>query len=91
MQKIEIIGLTIPDLERLLDESVERVIAKHAQQQQIPSEYEELTLEQAAAELHCHKSTLRRKMLEAGIKGSKLGKEITLQRKDLKRLKRQAH
>lgn len=90
MNKIEIVGLTIPDLERLLDQSVERVLAKQKENQQLPSEYDELTLEAAATELHCHKQTLRRKMLEAGIQGIKVGKEIMIQRKDLKRIKRQA-
>jgi len=91
MNKIEIISLSIPELERLLDASGERLIKKMKEEESAPSEYEELTLDQAAKELHCHKATLRRKMLEKNIPGTRIGKEIVLQRKDLKKIKRPAH
>lgn len=86
MKKIEILGLDYSDLQKMLDESHERLLQKIATDNEKPSEYESLTLEDAAKELRCHKATIRRKMLERGIKGSKVGKEIMIQRKDLKRL-----
>lgn len=88
MQKIEISGLSIIDFQRMLEESQERAIAKYLEGRQAPSDYEELTLEQAAQELHCCEATIRRKMLELNISGSKVGKRIVLQRKDLKRIKK---
>jgi excisionase family DNA binding protein len=90
MNKIEITGLTAYEFQNLLEKAVETVLEKSKELQQVPSEYEELTLEQAAAELHCHKATVRRKMLDAGINGVKVGKEIMIQRKDLKKIKRSA-
>lgn len=88
MEKIEIIGMNYNDLQRLIDESQEKLLKKLADEKSAPSEYEELTLDQAAQELHCHKATLRRKMLEIGIKGYRTGKNITIQRKDLKKIRR---
>ncbi|GEP95576.1 MerR family transcriptional regulator [Chitinophaga cymbidii] len=87
MERIEIISLTVPELQRMLDAACEKAIQKYIEAQKSPSDYEELTLEQAASELNCHKATVRRKMLEFGIKGSKIGREITIQRKDLKRIR----
>lgn len=88
MQKIEISGLSIIDFQRMLEESQERAIAKYLEGQQTPSDYEELTLEQAAAELGCCEATVRRKMLTLNIPGSKVGKFIKIQRKDLKRIRK---
>lgn len=91
MNKIEIVSLSVSELERLLDASGERLIKKMKEEESAPSDFEELTLDQAAKELHCHKATLRRKMLEKNISGIRIGKEIVLQRKDLKKIKRPAH
>lgn len=90
MNKIEITGLTVYEFQNLLEKAVESVLEKTKDQQKAPSDYEELTLDQAAAELHCHKATVRRKMVSAGITGGKVGKEITILRKDLKKIKRQS-
>lgn len=88
MQKIEISGLSIVDFQRMLEESQERAIAKYLESRQVPSDYEELTLEQAAQELDCCEATIRRKMLKLNIRGSKVGKNIKIQRKDLIRIKK---
>lgn len=88
MQKVEIIGLTITDFQRMLQESAEQAVKKFTEAQQLPSEYEELTLEQAAQELHCCEATIRRKMEKLNIAGSRVGKRILIQRKDLKRIKK---
>ena len=88
MQKVEIIGLTIADFQKMLQESHEQAVKKFTEAQQTPSEYEELTLEQAAQELHCCEATIRRKMEKLSITGSRVGKRILIQRKDLKRIKK---
>lgn len=88
MQKVEVIGLTLSDFQRLLQESQEQAIKKFTEAQQLPSEYEELSLDQAAKELHCHKSTLRRKIDQHNVPIVKVGKEIYVQRKDLKKIKK---
>lgn len=88
MQKVEIIGLTITDFQRMLQESAEQAVKKFTEAQQVPSEYEELTLEQAAQELHCCEATIRRKMDKLNIAGTRVGKRILIQRKDLKRIKK---
>lgn len=88
MQKVEVIGLTIIDFQRMLQESVEQAVKKYTEAQQLPSDYEELTLEQAAQELHCCEATIRRKMDKLNIQGSRVGKRILIQRKDLKRIKK---
>jgi AraC-like DNA-binding protein len=86
MKKIEIEGLTISDLEKLLEAAVERVIAKIREEDKKPSEWEKITLEQAAQELHCSKRTIRRRMKVINMKPNRTGKEIILQRKDLKKI-----
>jgi len=88
MQKIEISGLSIMDFQRMLQESQEQAIAKYLEGRQAPSDYEELTLEQAAEELGCCEATIRRKMIQLNIPGPKVGKKIKIQRKDLKRIKK---
>lgn len=88
MEKIEIIGMNYNDLQRLIDESQERLIKKLSEEKGAPSDFEELTLEEASKELHCHKATIRRKMLALGIKGNRIGKEITIQRKELKKIRK---
>lgn len=87
MNKIEIISLSIPELERLLDASGERLIKKLKEEEQKPSEYEDITVEQAAGELRCSIRTIRRRMKELNIKGFRAGKKNCLQRKDLKKIK----
>lgn len=87
MKKIEIEGLTITDLQNLIQEAVEKAIEKYKEEDKKPSDWEELTLEEAAAELRCSKQTIRRRMKIFKIKGCRIGRETTVQRKDLKRLK----
>lgn len=88
MKRLEIHGLDITDLQGIIVDSVRKVLKEENPQTDKPSEFEDITLEKAAMELHCCKATIRRKMLELGIKGSKVGKAITIQRRDLKRLRR---
>jgi len=87
MKKIEIEGLTIDDLQNLIQEAVEKAIARYKEIDKKPSDWEEITLERAAEELHCSKRTIRRKMKQLNINPSKPGKEITLQRKILQKIK----
>jgi excisionase family DNA binding protein len=87
MVKTELISITPAELERMMDESNERILAKYKSEAEKPSEYEDITLEQAAKELRCSVRTIRRRMKELNMKGYKVGKLITIQRKDLKKIK----
>jgi excisionase family DNA binding protein len=87
MKKIEIEGLSVSDLQEMLDIAVEKLYNKIKEEDKKPSDWEELTLEEAAEELRCSKRTITRRMKALKINGLKLGKEITLQRKDLKKIK----
>lgn len=87
MEEIRVVNITLSDLQRMLDESAEKAIQKLQELQSKPSEYEEITLEQAATELRCSIRTIRRRMTELKIRGYRVGKEITIQRKDLKKIK----
>ena len=89
MQKIEVIGLTVTDLQKMMEETVERAIEK-TQGKTIASDYEEITLEEAAKELRCSKATIRRRMTELNIAGCRLGREIVIQRRDLKKIRKGA-
>lgn len=86
MEKIEIISLSPVDFQRILKESIKEAISEFKEAQKAPSDWEELTLEKAALELHCSIRTIRRRMKELKIKGFRVGREITLQRKDLKKI-----
>ncbi len=88
MHRIEITGLTVADIHNLISSAVEEAMNMALERQKQPPLSEELTLEQAAAVLRCHKATVRRKMLAAGIAGYRFGKEITLKRSDLERIKK---
>jgi excisionase family DNA binding protein len=87
MKKIEIEGLSISDFQAMLESAVEKVINKIREEDKKPSDWEELTLDQAAKELHCSKRTITRRMKALKINGLRLGKEVTLQRKDLKKIR----
>lgn len=94
MQKTEIINITMSyvDFQRTLKEAakeaVEEALTKMADQQKAPPDWEELTLEAAAAELNCCKRTLRARMKQLNIDGLRVGREITLQRRDLKKIRK---
>lgn len=90
MYRIEIVGLTISDLQQMLDNAIEKAILKYKEGESAPSEYEDITVEQAAAELYCSIKTVRRRMKELNIKGFRIGKKMSLQRKELKKIKRSA-
>lgn len=87
MQRIEIIEMTPADLKKMLDNAVERAIIKYKELENRPSEYEDVTLQLAAYELNCSERTLRRRIKELNIKTYRIGKRLTLQRKDLKKIK----
>lgn len=89
MTKIELVGLTVTDLQNLLDNAVSKAIEKYKEEQKAPSDWEELTLDQAAKEAKCCKATIRRKMKEHKIPLLKFGKEILIKRADLKKIKKQ--
>lgn len=88
MEEIRVINITITELQRMLDESAEKAVQKAQELQTKPSEYEEITLEQAAAELKCSVRTISRRMKKCHVKGYRVGKEITIQRKDLPKIKK---
>lgn len=89
MQKIELISMTRGDLQEILNETMLKVIqlVREEQKEKAPPDWEELTLEQACIELSCCKRTLRRRMEDLKIKGLRIGRKITLQRKDLKKIR----
>lgn len=87
-QEIRLVSITPDELAKMLESASEKAIQKMKELQSAPSEYEELTLEEAAAELHCSIRTIRRRMVELNIKGYKVGKIITVQRKDLKKIRK---
>jgi excisionase family DNA binding protein len=87
MEKIEIIQLTPAEFRAIISESVEGALRKLKEEDQKPSDWEDITVEQAAAELNCSMRTMRRRMKELKINGFRVGKKITLQRKDLKKIK----
>jgi len=88
MEEIRVVNITLSELQRMLDESAEKAVKKVQELQSKPSEYEDLTLEEAASELRCSIRTIRRRMGELNIKGFRVGKEITIQRKDLTKIKK---
>lgn len=87
MEKLEIVSMSAVEFQRILKESIKEAITEFKDNQQASSEWEELTLEQAAAELKCSIRTIRRRMTELKIRGFRVGREITLQRKDLKKIR----
>ena len=87
MEKIEIIQLTPTEFRAIISESIEGALRKLKEEDQKPSEWEDITLEQAAGELNCSIRTIRRRMKDMHIKGFRVGKKISLQRKDLKKIK----
>lgn len=86
MVTTQLISITVEELKRMMDESNDRILAKYKSESQKPSEYEEITLEQAANELRCSVRTMRRRMKDLNIKGHRIGKQTTVQRKDLKKI-----
>lgn len=87
MENIMINNLSIVEFQRLLKSTLEEAKRSWQEEQKAPSDWEELTLEQAAAELKCSTRTIRRKMRECNIKGYRIGREVTIQRKDLKKIR----
>lgn len=88
MEEIRIISLSVADLQKIVETACDKVVQKVKEQESAPSEYEDIPLEQAATELRCSVRTIRRRMKELNIKGFRVGKEITIQRKDLKKIKK---
>jgi len=87
MEKIEIIQLTPAEFRNIISESVEGALRKFKEEDQKPSEWEDITLEIAASELNCSQRTLRRRIKELHIRSYRVGKKLTIQRKDLKKIK----
>lgn len=87
MQTIQITNITVVDFQRMLKETIDQARESWEKEQKAPSDWEELTLEQAAKELNCSVRTIRRRMKELKIKGFRVGREVTVQRKDLKKIK----
>jgi excisionase family DNA binding protein len=87
METIQITNLSVVDLQRLLKQTIQEAKQEWEQQQKAPSDWEELTLEQAAIEMNCSTRTVRRKMRECKIKGYRVGRHVTIQRKDLKKIR----
>lgn len=87
MQNLQIISMTPVELQRLFRDTLDEAKKEWEQGQKAPSDWEELTLEQAAAELKCSIRTIRRRMKEYKITGYRVGREVTIQRKDLKKIR----
>lgn len=87
MEKIEILSLTAPELQRMIKESMLAALNEVLEKHKKPSEYEDITVEQAAAELSCSTKTIRRRMATLKITGYRVGKSTIIQRKDLKKIK----
>lgn len=87
IQRIEVIGLTRSDLQDMINEAIEKAKQGWKEEQKAPPDWEELTLGQASEEFNCCKRTLRNKMKKLNIKGLRAGKEITLPRKDWKKVR----
>jgi len=88
METIQITGLTVVDLQHIVKEAIQQAKSEWELAQKAPSDYEELTLVQAAEELGCCEATIRRKMIQLNIPGPKVGKKIKIQRKYLKSIKK---
>lgn len=87
MESIQITNMNVVDLQRMLKQIIQEAKQEWEQQQKAPSDWEELTLEQAATEMNCSVRTVRRKMRECSIKGYRVGRNVTIQRKDLKKIR----
>jgi excisionase family DNA binding protein len=87
MESIQITNMNVVDFQRMLKQTIEEAKKEWEQQQKAPSDWEELTLEQAALEMNCSMRTIRRKMRENKIKGYRVGRKVTIQRKDLKKIR----
>lgn len=87
MQKIEVLNLTPDELRNMICESVEAAVRKIKEEEQKPSDWEDISVEKAAQELNCSQRTIRRRMRELNIKGFRVGRHVSLQRKDLKKIK----
>jgi excisionase family DNA binding protein len=72
----------------IIKEEIAQMLQKIDEQKKTPPDWEELTLAEAAIELNCHKRTIRSKMKQLNITGMRVGKKITLQRKDLKKMRK---
>lgn len=79
--------LTPVELQKMMDNSFEKALRKLKEEEQRPSDYEEITLYQAAQELHCSERTISRRLKKLNIQLCKTGKKITFQRKWLKKVK----
>ncbi len=88
MERIEITGLTVAELQHMLDNAVENALRKIKEENSKPSDWEDITVEKAARELDCSMRTIRRRMKELKIKGFRVGKQVTIQRKDLDKIRK---
>jgi excisionase family DNA binding protein len=87
MESIQITNMSVVDFQRMIREMLEEAKEIGRNEQKAPSEWEDLTLEKAAVELNCSVRTIRRRMKELKIKGFRVGREITIQRRDLKKIR----
>jgi excisionase family DNA binding protein len=87
MESIQITNMSVVDFQRMLKQTIQEAKQEWEQQQKTPSDWEELTLKQAATEMNCSTRTIRRKMRECAIKGYRVGRQVTIQRKDLKKIR----
>jgi excisionase family DNA binding protein len=87
MESIQITNMSVVDFQRMLKQTIQEAKQEWEQQLNVPSEWEELTLEKAASELNCSVRTIRRRMKDLKITGFRVGREVTIQRKDLKKIR----
>ncbi|MBC9913132.1 excisionase family DNA-binding protein [Chitinophaga varians] len=87
MQTIQITGISLQELQAMLNESAISAVKKVLEEQKKPSEWEDISIQTAAKEMNCSTRTIKRRMKELKIQGYKVGKTILIQRKDLKKFK----
>ncbi|MFB6454372.1 excisionase family DNA-binding protein [Chitinophaga sp. Hz27] len=88
MNTILTIQMTPDDLRKLIANEIAVALQAAMDSVKRPSEYEEITVDQAAKEFNCSKRTIRRRMKELNIKGLRIGRSLLIQRKDLSKIKK---
>ena len=88
MNRIEIADISLDDFKKMLSQMADSAAQKAVEAIKKPSEYEEITIQKAAAELSCSERTVKRKIKNLGIRSFKIGKQIIIQRKDLSKIKK---
>lgn len=90
MEVLQIQNMTLSEFQRMLDESHKRAIKDVQIVAPVQEPNDDLTLREAAKQVHCHPTTLSRKLKTAKIKTYRKGKEIMITRANLQKFKQSA-